>query len=54
MSAVFGALTLGIVKQGIFFAGISSDWYQAFLGALLLGAVLVNNWIRTRAAQVRH
>jgi simple sugar transport system permease protein len=54
IGTVFGALTLGIVKQGLFFAGISSDWYQAFLGALLLGAVLVNNWIRTRAAQVRH
>jgi simple sugar transport system permease protein len=54
IGTVFGALTLGITKQGIFFAGIGSDWYQAFLGALLLGAVLVNNWIRTRAAQVRH
>ena len=54
IGAVFGALTLGITKQGIFFAGIGSDWYQAFLGLLLLTAVLVNNWVRTRAAQVRH
>jgi len=54
IGTVFGALTLGITKQGIFFAGISSDWYQAFLGLLLLAAVLVNNWVRTRAAQVRH
>ena len=54
IGAVFGALTLGITRQGLFFAGISSDWYQAFLGLLLLIAVLVNNWVRTRAAQVRH
>jgi|SoiMethySBSTD1v2_1073268.scaffolds.fasta_scaffold62117_3 simple sugar transport system permease protein len=54
IGTVFGALTLGITKQGIVFAGISSDWYQAFLGLLLLVAVLVNNWVRTRAAQVRH
>ena len=54
IGTVFGALTLGITKQGIFFAGIPGDWYQAFLGILLLGAVIVNNWVRTRAAQVRH
>jgi simple sugar transport system permease protein len=54
IGTVFGALTLGITKQGIFFAGIPGDWYFAFLGLLLLGAVLVNNWIRSRAAQVRH
>jgi simple sugar transport system permease protein len=54
IGTVFGALTLGITKQGIFFAGIAGDWYFAFLGLLLLGAVLVNNWIRRRAAHVRH
>lgn len=54
IGTVFGALTLGITKQGIFFAGIPGDWYQAFLGVLLLAAVLVNNWVRVRAAQVRH
>ena len=49
IGAIFGALTLGITRQGLFFAGISSDWYQAFLGLLLLTAVLVNNWVRSRA-----
>jgi simple sugar transport system permease protein len=49
IGAVFGALTLGMTKQGLFFAGISSDWYLAFLGLLLLSAVLVNNWVRSRA-----
>lgn len=49
IGAVFGALTLGMTRQGLFFAGISSDWYLAFLGLLLLAAVLVNNWVRSRA-----
>lgn len=49
IGAVFGALTLGMTKQGLFFSGVSSDWYQAFLGLLLLAAVLVNNWVRSRA-----
>ncbi len=49
VGAVFGALTLGMTKQGIRFSGISSDWYLAFLGLLLLVAVLVNNWVRSRA-----
>ena len=54
IGAVFGALTLGITRQGLFFAGISSDWYLAFLGLLLLSAVLINNWVRSQASRVRH
>jgi simple sugar transport system permease protein len=49
VGTVFGALTLAITQQGIRFAGFGNDWYQAFLGLLLLGAVLVNNWVRSRA-----
>jgi simple sugar transport system permease protein len=51
---VFGALTLGMTKNGLQFAGIGGDWYLAFLGALLLLAVIVNNYIRQRAALTRH
>ena len=54
IGAVFGALTLGITKQGIVFAGIPGDWYLAFLGVLLLAAVIVNNYIRQRATMTRH
>lgn len=54
IGTIFGALTLGMTKQGIFFAGIPGDWYQAFLGVLLLAAVIVNNYIRQRASQTRH
>ena len=54
IGSVFGALTLGMTKQGIVFAGIPGDWYQAFLGVLLLLAVIVNNVIRQRALMTRH
>ncbi len=51
IGAVFGALIFGMAQQGIVFAGAPADWYQAFLGAMLIGAVLVNNYVRRRAAQ---
>jgi simple sugar transport system permease protein len=49
IGAVLGALIVGMVNQGIVFAGWDSDWFQAFLGAMLLAAVLVNRFILTRA-----
>jgi simple sugar transport system permease protein len=54
IGTVFGALTLGMTKNGLQFAGVSADWYAAFLGVLLLLAVIVNNYIRQRAAMTRH
>ena len=53
IGTVFGAATLGMTKQGIFFAGVPGDWYLAFLGVLLLLAVIVNNYIRERASRTR-
>lgn len=49
VGAAFGALIFGIVSQGIFFTGVNTDWYRVFVGAVLLIAVLVNNFIRHRA-----
>ena len=54
IGTIFGAITLGMTKQGIFYAGVPGDWYLAFLGVLLLLAVIVNNYIRQRASQTRH
>ena len=51
IGAVFGALIFGMVQQGIVFAGIDSDWYFAFLGAMLILAVILNNFIRQRAGE---
>ena len=50
IGAAFGALIFGMVSQGIFFTGADADWFQAFLGAMLLSAVLVNRYF-TRTAE---
>jgi simple sugar transport system permease protein len=53
VGAVFGALIFGMVQQGIFFTGVSTDWFQVFVGVMLLIAVVFNNFIRKRAAEAR-
>ena len=53
IGAVLGALIFGMVKQGIVFAGVDADWFQVFLGTMLILAVLVNNFIRKRAEAAR-
>jgi simple sugar transport system permease protein len=53
IGAFLGALIYGMVYQGIVYHGWDSDWQYAFLGAMLLGAVLVNNWVKARAERVR-
>jgi len=49
IGTAIGALTLGVVRQGLFFIGIDYDWYQAVLGLMLLAAVLINQHVRKRA-----
>jgi simple sugar transport system permease protein len=49
VGAVLGALIYGMVRQGIVMAGVDADWFQVFLGAMLLLAVLVNNYALRRA-----
>jgi simple sugar transport system permease protein len=44
--AVFGALIFGMVQQGIVITGVDADWFQVFLGSMLVVAVIVNNYIR--------
>jgi simple sugar transport system permease protein len=53
VGALFGALIFGMVQQGIFFTGVSTDWFQVFVGVMLLIAVLFSNFIRNRAAEAR-
>jgi simple sugar transport system permease protein len=53
VGAAVGALIYGMVSQGIFFTGVAADWFQAVLGAMLLGAVLVNQLARKRALETR-
>jgi simple sugar transport system permease protein len=54
LGSAFGAFILGVTQLGIFFVpGFNSDWYAFVLGALLLIAAMVNNWILRRASGAR-
>jgi simple sugar transport system permease protein len=53
IGAAFGAFIFGMTNQGIVYAGWNPDWFKFFLGALLLGAILLNTWIRQRAEAAR-
>ncbi|MBA2460014.1 MAG: ABC transporter permease, partial [Gemmatimonadales bacterium] len=51
--AVLGTLIFAMVQQGIVITGVDADWFQVFLGAMLVGAVMVNDYVRRRAAGLR-
>ena len=53
IGAMFGALIFGIVQMGIFYTGIDTDWFKAFMGIMLLVAVLFNDFIRKKASEAR-
>jgi len=53
VGAMVGALIFGAVEMGIFYTGIDTDWFQVFLGVMLLIAVLVNNYVRRKATEAR-
>jgi simple sugar transport system permease protein len=50
VGASIGALIFSLVQQGIVITGVEGDWFQVFIGGILLGAVIFNNFIRRRAA----
>jgi simple sugar transport system permease protein len=47
-----GALIFGMIRVGITFTGWPTDWFYAFLGVMLLLAVLVNTYVRKQAEEV--
>jgi simple sugar transport system permease protein len=53
IGAMFGALVFGMVEEGIVFAGVDADWYKAFIGLILLLAVLLNSYVRKLAMETR-
>jgi simple sugar transport system permease protein len=53
IGAAIGAFIFGMTNQGIVLAGWDPDWFKFFLGALLLGAILLNTFIRRRAEASR-
>jgi simple sugar transport system permease protein len=51
VGAALGALIFAMVQQGIVITGVGGDWYQVFVGAVLVLAVIFNNFIRLKAAK---
>jgi simple sugar transport system permease protein len=49
VGVVFGCMIYGIVSLGIFYAGWNTDWAAAFLGGLMVIAVIANNYVRRLA-----
>lgn len=53
IGAFFGSIIFGMVLIGLTYTQIDQDWYQVFLGGMLLVAVLFNNIIRKRVTGER-
>lgn len=53
LGAALGAVIFGMVQIGIGYTSIDNNWYRVFLGAMLLAAVLFNNYIRRKVANSR-
>ena len=53
IGAAIGAFIYGMAELGIVYAGWNPDWKYFFLGVLLLGAILLNTYIRRRAEASR-
>jgi simple sugar transport system permease protein len=53
VGAAIGVLIFGMTNQGIVLAGWDPDWFTFFEGALLLGAISLNTYIRRRAEASR-
>ena len=53
IGAFFGSIIFGMVLIGLTYTGIDQDWYQFFLGAMLLLAVAFNSVVRRRVTGER-
>ena len=50
IGSALGAFIFGMTTEGVIYADWDPDWFQFFVGAMLLLATIVNLWIRTRAS----
>ena len=53
IGAFFGSIIFGMVVIGLTYTDFDQDWFQVFLGTMLLLAVLFNNAIRKRVTGER-
>lgn len=49
LGATAGALIFAMVQQGIIVTGVDGDWFKVFVGAILVVAVIFNNFVRQQA-----
>ena len=50
LGALFGALIVGVFTLGLRLAGADAQWTYLLIGALIIGAVAVDQWIRKVSA----
>ncbi len=53
VGSALGAFIFGMATEGVIYADWDPDWFQFFVGAMLLIATVVNTWIRARASRSR-
>jgi simple sugar transport system permease protein len=53
VGAFFGSVIFGTVSIGLTYTQFDSDWFQVFLGAMLLIAVIFNNQLRRKVTGER-
>ena len=44
---------IGTVSMGIFYTDVDTDWFKVFLGAMMLIAVVFNNYIRKKVTETK-
>ncbi len=50
VGSALGAFIFGMTTEGVIYADWDPDWFQFFVGAMLLLATIANTWIRARAS----
>jgi simple sugar transport system permease protein len=51
VGSALGAFIFGMTTEGVIYADWDPDWFQFFVGAMLVLATVVNTWIRARASK---
>ena len=53
VGSALGAFIFGMTTEGVIYADWDPDWFQFFVGAMLVVATVANTWIRARATRGR-
>ena len=53
VGSALGAFIFGMTTEGVIYADWDPDWFQFFVGAMLVLATVVNTWIRVRAMKAK-